>query len=269
MRALLLTSMGVAILGVPSCSGAGDAAPASSRTRVEDSAAGTVALGLGGSGDYRPSRAATGGALSGTVALQGSVAESVVAVTRDAATCGDSTRVLELTTTGTSLGNALVWVDGIAAGKPLPSERRRTMTIERCRFAPRVLAMVVGTTLNVFSRDRVPHRISFYREGGDEPVAWVHTVDDGQVVPLEQVAASPGFVEARCAMHPWIRGYVAVFAHPYFAVTDEHGAFRIEGLPGGTYSVKVWHQGMDRPAERRVVVRDGGVGNVDVAVALK
>jgi hypothetical protein len=42
--------------------------------------------------------------------------------------------------------------------------------------------------------------------------------------------------------HPWKKAYVAVFAHPFFAVSDNQGAFTIEGLPPGNYTIAAWHE---------------------------
>ena len=270
MHATRLTITAVLFAALlPSCSGAGDAAtPNGSTGRVVDSSDGTVALGLDAPTTYKPA-AAGPASLTGVVSVQGAPTDSLIPVRRDTRTCGDTVRMLGLGAGAGALPNALVWVEGITSGKPLPDVRRQTLKIERCRLEPRVLATVTGATINVFSRDPVVHDLRFFREGSGEAIAYVHTVDDGQVVPTERVAGKPGIVETRCTMHPWMRGYVAVFEHPYFAVTDEKGAFTIDGLPAGTYGVKVWHQGMDAPVEQRVVVGDGGAGRLDVAVALR
>ena len=241
---------------------------AASRTRVVESSAGTVELGIE-SHTYSPNTVASAASVTGVVAASTPVGDSVLAVQQDARVCGDSAVVREVRLNEGSLANALVWVDGISAGKPLPEERRATVTIERCRLEPRVSAIVAGTTVNVFSRDRASHRVRFYREGGPDPVADVLTVDAGQVVPSETIGEKAGIVEARCEMHPWVRGWVAVFDHPYFAVTDASGAFTIDKLPAGTYTVKVWHEGMERPAEQRVVLTGSGAGRVELQVALR
>lgn len=239
-----------------------------SRGRVVESSAGTVELGIE-SRPYAPAPVASGGSLTGQVAAAAAPTDSIVAVNRDARVCGDSAAVREVRLSGTSLANALVWVEGPAAGKPLPEKRRATLTIERCRFEPRITAVVSGSTINVFSRDRASHHVRFYREGAGTPVATVMTMDAGQVVPSETIADKAGIVEARCEMHPWVRAYVAVFDHPYFAVTDAKGAFTIDELPAGTYTVKVWHEGMSQPAEQRVVMGAGGTGQLQLQVALK
>jgi hypothetical protein len=169
---------------------------------------------------------------------------------------------------GGGVANVLVWVEGIASGKPLPEVRRETLTIDHCQFQPRVLAVATRTTINVFSMDRAVHHERFIREG-EEVVDSVHTVDDGQVVPSERIADKPGIVEVRCALHPWERGYVAVFSQPYFAVTDEGGNFRIDGLAPGTYTMKLWHPRLSVPIERQVVIVAGGTGRLDVALPLQ
>lgn len=239
-----------------------------SRGRVVESSAGTVELGIE-SRAYAPTAVASGASMTGVVAAAAAPADSVVAVNRDTRVCGDSATVREVRLSGTSLANALVWVDGPAGGKPLPEKKRATITIERCRFDPRITAVVSGATVNVFSRDRASHRVRFYREGAGTPVATVMTMDAGQVVPSETIADKAGIVEARCEFHPWVRAYVAVFDHPYFAITDAKGSFTIDQLPAGTYMVKVWHEGMAQPAEQRVVMGARGTGQVQLQVALK
>lgn len=255
---------------LPACSERSDAAvPRGGRGRIVDSSGGTVALGIGTANDYRPT-AAAGGAIAGTITLQGSArADSMVAVGKDAALCGDSASISETTANGSSLANALVWVDDVSSGKPLPDVRRERLTIERCRFEPRIMAVVAKSTINVFSKDKVAHGARFYREGADEPIETIHTVDAGQVVPSEKIAAKPGIVEVRCAEHPFARAYIAVFDHPYFAITDGHGGFRIDGLAPGTYNVKVWHERLAKPIAQRVAVGANGVARLDAMVALR
>ena len=249
---------------VPACSDDGEAAEvASGRGRVEGVAGGTVALGIK-SLNYRPMAVGTAASIAGVVSLDSAASDSTVAVTRDQQLCGDTARVTE-----TSPANVLVWIDGITAGKPLPEVRRDQIVIEGCRYTPRVLGVVAGTTINVKSRDRLVLTSRFYHEGAPEPVAEVHTVDEGQVVPTEKIAEKAGIVEIRTPQQPWLRGYIAVFDHPYFAVADANGRFTIDSLPPGTYTVKVWHERLDKPTEQRVVVTGGGTGQLEVRLGLR
>jgi hypothetical protein len=247
---------------VPACSDDGQAAEVGDgRGRVEGVAGGTVALGIRDL-NYRPMAVGTGASIAGVVSLDTAARDSIVAVTRDQQICGDSARVAE-----TLPANVLVWIDGVTAGKPLPESRRDEIVIEQCRYTPRVLGVIAGTTINVKSRDKLVLTSRFYHEGAPEPIAEVHTVDEGQVVPSEKIARKPGIVEIRAPQQPWIRGYIAVFDHPYFAVADANGRFTIDSLPPGTYTVKVWHERLDKPTEQRVVVGAGGTAQLELRLA--
>jgi plastocyanin len=256
----------ILLSSLPGCS---DRSEAAMRDSAVDSAIGTVALALGSKSGYKPASVAANGSIGGMISLQSVTADSVVAVTRDPRVCGDSASVTETRTSGTSLANVLVWVDDVASGKPLDATRRATVEIVECRFVPRLIAVNVGTTINFLSRDRVTHTSRFYRENVGTPVDVIYTVDEGQVVPSEKIASKPGIVEARHAQHPWTRGYIAVFDHPYYAITDERGQFTIDSLAPGTYTVKVWHEGMTAPSEQRVVVSAGGTGRLELALTLQ
>lgn len=261
-----LVAVFLLLSSLPGCSDRGEG---SRGRKVADSSGGTVVLGLNPKRAYRAASLSASGAINGSVTLGGVPRDSVVSVTSDPKVCGDSANVMETESSGGSLANALVWVEGVATGKPLPELRRETLTIEHCRLEPRVMTVVSGSTINVLSRDRAVHDTRFYREGVAEPVERIHTVDAGQVVPSERIASAPGIVEVRCAQHPWARAYIAVFDHPYFAVTDAKGAFKIDSLPPGTYTVKVWHEQLAKPMEQRLVVGPGGVGRLDLSLALR
>jgi hypothetical protein len=49
-------------------------------------------------------------------------------------------------------------------------------------------------------------------------------------------------IEIRCDVHPWMRAYLAVLDHPYFAVTGGDGRFTLADLPPGDYVIESWHE---------------------------
>lgn len=217
---------------------------------------------------YRPLTLSAVGSVGGTISLQGAVADSTVRVPREGL-CADTAAAADTAVATGPRAGVLVWIDGVAAGKALPEKRRETLTIEHCRFVPRVLPVLRGTTINVLSRDRLTHQLRFARVDADAPAVEIRTMDAGQVVPSEQIAERTGLVEARDEHRPWVRGYVAVFDHPYFGVTDAHGAFKIESLPPGTYTLKVWHERLNQPDEQRVVIAPGGMGQLELTLTLR
>jgi hypothetical protein len=235
---------------------------------VVESSGGAVLPRIAPSGAYRPMTLSAMGSVGGTISLQGVVADSTVVAHVRANSCADTT-AREADVNQGSVGDVLVWIEGIDAGKPLPELRRETLVIEQCRFVPRVMTVVSGTTINVMSQDRIAHTSRFYRMNANEPAEEIRTVDAGQVVPSEKIAKEPGIVEARDVRFPGMRAYIAVFNHPYHAVTDDRGVFQIDSLPPGTYTLKVWHERMPQPAEERVVVSSGGVGRLGLTLTLK
>jgi hypothetical protein len=44
-----------------------------------------------------------------------------------------------------------------------------------------------------------------------------------------------------CGIHPWMKGYLFVLPHPYFAVTDDKGNFEIKNVPAGKLRLVAWH----------------------------
>ena len=88
-------------------------------------------------------------------------------------------------------------------------------------------------------------------------------------MPNEHIAAKGGMVAVTCAQHGWTRGYIAVFESPYFSVTDESGAFRLDSVPPGRYRLLVWHERASAPDEHEVEVSASGMSRVEVKLRLK
>lgn len=232
--------------------------------RTEDSSSGAVDL---GSLPYEPKAVSSSASVSGTITLDGAPRNDIDTVTRDQRTCGTSVPGA-VTTTGNDLSNAVVWIADIKTGKPLPIEKRTELSSTDCQLDPRVQAVVKGTTVNVFNDDKLLHRLVFIRAGTHDTLTQMPFFNTGQVVPSERLAKEAGIVEVRCTIHPWTHGYVLVFDHPYFAVTDTDGTFRIDSLPPGSYRLMVWHEGMDQAVERKLTVTANGDQKVDVAVKI-
>src|SRR5262249_30317983 len=49
-------------------------------------------------------------------------------------------------------------------------------------------------------------------------------------------------IEATCSYHTWMKAYHFPIDHPYVAITDKDGKFKIEGLPAGKQVFNVWHE---------------------------
>ncbi len=72
----------------------------------------------------------------------------------------------------------------------------------------------------------------------------------------------PGIVRVFCDIHSHMNAFILVFSHPFFAMTDGDGRYRIDNVPPGTYNVIAWNEG-DSSEPRPVTVPDGGAAELD------
>jgi hypothetical protein len=68
-----------------------------------------------------------------------------------------------------------------------------------------------------------------------------------------------GILKVVCDTHAWMLGYVHVFDHPFFAVTDEKGNFSIANVPPGKYTLKAWHEDAGVMSQEITVSESGDV----------
>jgi len=267
---LRLAAAVVALVGAcrdsdaPAASASAQAA-STAATADDIAAAGEVVIAKP-SGRYQADSATAGGAITGTVTTSAPLAVGApVSTGRDAAVCGPTIPDESVAQQGNGLGGAVVWLDDVRRGKPIPLERRLELESDRCRLVPRVQAAVVGSAVNVLGHDDFRQHLRFIAGGERAPRVTVLLDSDEQVIPTERPFAAPGLVVVRDTDHPWPTAFLAVFDHPYFAVTAPNGSFTIDRVPAGRYRMKVWHE-RTKVAEQTV---DVGAGGTTVSVRLE
>lgn len=132
---------------------------------------------------------------------------------------------------------------------PLPRPAR--MEQMQAEFAPRVLPVTVGTTVEFVNLDRFYHNVFSLTPGNQFDIGRRPT---GQVVP--SAFAGPGIVEIFCDIHPQMSARILVLDTPWFAQPDGEGRFHIDGLRPGRYRVRAFHPEHEA-VERQVDVGEG------------
>lgn len=61
-----------------------------------------------------------------------------------------------------------------------------------------------------------------------------------------------------CDLHAWMRASLVVVPTPYYCVSDQQGRFRIDGVPPGTYHLKLYHQRLGAAGKLPDVVVSAG-----------
>ncbi len=107
-----------------------------------------------------------------------------------------------------------------------------------CMYQPHVLAVRANQTLQLVNDDATSHNIHPVPANNRE---WNKAEPPGSKME-DSFAREEIAIPVKCNVHPWMRGYIAVFKHPYFAVTGKDGGFDLSNLPPGTYTIKAWHE---------------------------
>ena len=191
---------------------------------------------------YRPMTVSGGARLTGTVDFDGPMpADSIVPIPPDTQGCGQTANIRAVERTGTKIGEVVVWLADIRAGKPLPIERRFELANQGCMLSPRVQAVFAPATLNMASEDVAMHTNHIIDVATGELAGIAPFNDNGEVVPFDRLLTKPSQLEVSCQLHPWAKAWILVFDHPYFGVSEKNGTFSIPDIPPGTYRVKAWH----------------------------
>ena len=113
-----------------------------------------------------------------------------------------------------------------------------TLEHKGCRYVPHVLGIRVGQRLTIINRDPTYHNTYTTPRSNPE---WNQS-QGPKSPPLKKSFDQPELISFTDIQHPWQRAYVAVFPHPFFAVSDEDGNYRIKGLPPGRYTLVFHHE---------------------------
>ena len=128
----------------------------------------------------------------------------------------------------------VVFVQDPLGRKAGPPAERPVMDQKDKAFVPRVLPVVVGTTVefkngdpfkhNIFSPDGERYNLGSWEQGRSRTYTF----------------RRPGVYRQLCNIHPEMLAYIVVLETPYFALTDKDGNFEIAGVPSGKYVLRVW-----------------------------
>jgi len=130
-----------------------------------------------------------------------------------------------------------------------------------CLYRPHVTAAQACQPIEFRNSDAVLHNVHGTPEHSS---AWNFSMARAGTQRAVRVAKPEVMIEVRCDVHPWMRAYLGVLDHPYFAVTGPEGRFRLPDVPPGDYVVASWHE---RFGVREARVTVGPRETKDVALA--
>lgn len=108
-----------------------------------------------------------------------------------------------------------------------------------CHYRPHVLGLQTNQKIKITNSDPTQHNVHPTPKNNPE---WNQTQANG-AAPIERsFTRAEVLIPVKCNQHPWMKAYIGVLKHPFFAITAEDGSFTIKGVPPGQYTVAAWHE---------------------------
>ncbi len=139
-----------------------------------------------------------------------------------------------------ALANVVVYVkSGLGNYKFDTPAEPAILAQKNCMYEPHVLALMTGQPFEIQNNDPTMHNVHPMPKHNRQ---WSNSQPAGSA-PLKSTFAQPEFaMPVLCNVHPWMRAFVFVFDHPYFAVTSKTGTFELKNLPPGNYTIEAWQE---------------------------
>ena len=156
-----------------------------------------------------------------------------------------------------SMEDALVWLKNVDYSGSVPSSPA-VLDQKGCIYAPHVFGMMAGQELLIKNSDATLHNIHSMPKVNKEFNFAMPKVVKKKKSTFTKSEPDPFYI--KCDVHPWMKTWVLVSDHPYYAVTDSNGNYEISGVPAGTYEVVCWQEKFKKRAiVDKVTVGSGSV----------
>jgi plastocyanin len=205
---------------------------------------------------------ATAGVLKGTIKFTGKKpARKPIDMSGDPACAeahhGKAYDELVVVNPNGTLANVFIYIKSGLEGKTFAVPATPVAIDQRgCGFHPRVMGIQTGQTLQISNSDPVTHNIHPLAQINRE---WNHSQGAGEP-PLARKFVKPEvMIRVKCNIHSWMRAYIGVVEHPYFAVTGPDGTFEIRNVPPGDYVIDAWQEILGSQEQKVTVTPSGNI----------
>ncbi len=215
---------------------------------------------------YDAGAVSNGGTITGTVKFKGTAPPAApLDVNKDKEVCALTPKFSKELVVGSDGGVqwAVVSLTNIQKGKAFDAAKP-VLDQKGCEYLPHVTLVPANVQLDITNDDGILHNI--HTHGKKNP-------DVNMAQPKFKKTINTTFkeaeaVKASCDVHGWMTGWIVVMDHPYYAVTDEKGTFKLTDVPPGDYEVKVWQEKLGETTQK-VTVPAGGSATANFELAGK
>ena len=201
------------------------------------------------------------GAIKGHVRYAGAPRPpKMVPITTDQYVCGKEKDAEDLIVSPETKGirNAVVWLTSPPPGAKPAAPASVVIDQKQCNFSPRVVVVPVGGTVDFQNSDRLLHNIHSQSKANQ---SFNRTQPKGRTIPI--TFTKPEIIKIDCDLHSWMRAWVVVAEHSFYAITGGNGEFALGSVPAGTYNLSIWQETLG------TVTKDVTVGEGDANVVVE
>ena len=220
----------IALITIGTLAGCGKSQPSSEQPAARPKSA-TIAV-----------DAATAGTLRGTVTFAGMAPKmKPLDMTADPG-CPTGPQPSEVVTVAKDgkLANVFVYVkEGLPQGTFAVPTEPVTLDQKGCRYIPHVLGIMAGQPLKITNTDTADHNV--HDMPSNNP-PWNESQMPTDKPILKTFANPEMMIPVQCNQHPWMKVFINVMAHPYYAVSATDGSYEIKNLPPGEYTLAAVHE---------------------------
>ena len=146
--------------------------------------------------------------------------------------------------------NVLVWLKNTEEFNSEISSDPIHINQTGCVYSPHVLGVMTNQKVLIKNSDKTLHNVHSMPDKNSS----FNSAQPAGVPDIEQsfsVAEDPFYI--KCDVHPWMKVWVFVSDHPYFAVTDDNGNYEINNIPPGAYEVVFWQEKLSNLPKKKYV----------------
>lgn len=126
--------------------------------------------------------------------------------------------------------------DSVKGEYPAPAKHAEIDQSD-CMYAPRIQGVIAGQEIDIKNQDGTLHNVHTFK--GTE--TWFNQAQPKGSAEISKELEETKVIKFTCDVHPWMRGFVVVSSHPFFAVSGKDGTFAINKIPAGKYDIEAWH----------------------------
>jgi plastocyanin len=152
----------------------------------------------------------------------------------------------------------VLWLEPVDRAVPATPPRRVEMLQKDKAFQPHVVAISLGSTVEMPNLDLIFHN-AFSNFSGQPFDVGLYPPRTSKSIIFKHA----GIVRVFCNIHASMSAIIAVLNTPWYAVTQATGKYAIDGVPPGEYQLRMFHERALpenlKFLERRITVPESGL----------